>query len=94
VVLRLMLGDRLVAGVRYFRFQDSLSVSAVTPDGIVAGGADAYFNDTVTQPWSAANWFRPRLQPGLQRTAVHQSKFGIYGNWVDSNFRRAAAKGR
>jgi hypothetical protein len=79
-------------GVRYFRFQESLSVSAVTVDAIVPGGADAYFNDTVTN-----NLVGPQIgfdlayRIGCNLRLFIEPKFGIYGNWVDSNF---SARGR
>ncbi|MFZ1932131.1 MAG: BBP7 family outer membrane beta-barrel protein [Thermoguttaceae bacterium] len=79
-------------GVRYFRFQESLSVSAVTTDAIIPGGADAYFNNTVTN-----NLVGPQIgfdlayNLGCNVRLFLTPSFGIYANWIDSNF---AARGR
>ncbi len=78
-------------GVRYFRFQESLSVSAISPVACL-GGADAYFNDTVTN-----NLVGPQVGFDLAYNLGCNVRFfvcpkvGIYGNCVDSNFQ---AKGR
>jgi hypothetical protein len=78
-------------GVRYFRFQDTLSVSAISPVAC-PGGADAYFSDAVTN-----NLVGPQIgfdlayNVGCNLRLFITPSFGIYGNWVDSNF---AARGR
>jgi hypothetical protein len=87
-------------GVRYFRFQESLSVGAMNPDitfgdpvlGPIVG--DAYFNDTVTN-----NLVGPQIgfdlayRIGGNVRLFISPKFGIYGNWVDSNFQAKARQG-
>ena len=79
-------------GVRYFRFQESLSVSAVTTNAIIPGGADAYFNNTVTNNLVGPQvGFDLAYNLGCNVRLFITPQFGIYGNWVDSNF---AAKGR
>jgi len=81
-------------GVRYFRFQESLTVSAVTTDAIVPGGADAYFNDTVTN-----NLIGPQIgfdmayQVASNVRLFISPKIGIYGNCVDSNFQARGRQG-
>jgi hypothetical protein len=81
-------------GVRYFRFQESLSVSAIAPDAIVAGGADAYFNDTVTNNLVGPQvGFDLAYNIGCNFRLYISPKFGIYGNCVDSNFNAAGRQG-
>jgi energy-converting hydrogenase Eha subunit A len=81
-------------GVRYFRFQESLSVSAITPTTIISGGADAYFNDTVSN-----NLVGPQIgfdlayNIGCNARLFISPKFGVYGNCVDSNFNAAGRQG-
>ena len=78
-------------GVRYFRFQESLSVSAINTD-VAIGGGDAYFNDTVTN-----NLIGPQIgfdlayNVGCNVRLFINPKVGIYDNFVDSNFKRGAA---
>jgi hypothetical protein len=80
-------------GVRYFRFQESLSVSAISPVACF-GGADAYFNDTVTN-----NLVGPQIgfdlayNLGCNARLFISPKFGIYGNCVDSNFNAVGRQG-
>jgi energy-converting hydrogenase Eha subunit A len=79
-------------GVRYFRFQESLTVSAVTPTAVIAGGADAYFSDTVTNNLVGPQiGFDVAYNLGCNVRFFVCPKVGIFGNCVDSNF---DAKGR
>ncbi len=80
-------------GVRFFRFEESLSVSAISPVACV-DGADAFFSDTVTN-----NLIGPQIgfdlayDLGCNVRLFLTPKFGIYGNCVDSNFRAQARQG-
>jgi hypothetical protein len=74
-------------GVRYFRFQESLTVGFGTNaiDGILDG--DIYFNDYITN-----NLIGPQIgfdlayNLGANVRLFINPRFGIYGNYVVSNF--------
>ncbi len=78
-------------GIRYFRFEESLSVGVCTP---LYGGLDAYFKNTVTN-----NLIGPQIgfdlayKLGCNCRLFVSPKFGIYGNWVDSSFAGQACEG-
>jgi hypothetical protein len=78
-------------GIRYFRFQESLSVSATTP---LYGGLDAYFKDSVTNNLIGPQiGFELAYKLGCNCRLFISPKFGIYGNWVDNNFDSQAREG-
>jgi hypothetical protein len=80
------------AGVRYFRFQESLGVGVTSPNIDNLGPGDAYFNDTVTN-----NLIGPQIGFDLAYNIGNNVRLfvnptvGVFGNWVSNDFR---AQGR
>lgn len=81
-------------GVRFFRFQESLSISANATDIVIPGSTDAYFNDTVTN-----NLIGPQIgfdlayRLGCNWRLFINPKFGVFGNCVNNDFSARARQG-
>jgi hypothetical protein len=77
-------------GVRYFRFQDGLTVYSLANDGV----SDSYFSDFVTNNLVGAQFGFDAAYNVCRCVRVFITpKVGIYDNFVDSNFEAKAQAG-
>jgi hypothetical protein len=74
-------------GVRYFRFQDALTVGVTNPDVDGLGAGDAFFKDTVTNNLVGAQiGFDLAYNINGNVRLFISPKFGVYDNIVNSDF--------
>lgn len=77
-------------GVRYFRYEDSLRVASLSQNA----DYDAYFEDTATNSLVGAQLgFDLAYNVGGRVRLFLTPKFGIYNNFIDSDFQARARQG-